>query len=359
MDQPGDFAKCWELFKDAHDKKMFSAGAISFGIGNTVLFTDVIGNVSYSPGSAPVTEYTLFDMASVTKILSTTMCALKYIDEGKLSLSNKLSDFFDNIPEEKGNIDILKLMTHSSGLPAWLPLYTLCDSPSDVTRTILDCQLSYKPGEGAEYSCMGFILLGKILEIISKTRLDLLAKQLVFDSFGMKNTGYRPVDESQVDELIAYTELVNKNGPTPPGRVHDENARFQNGISGNAGVFSNITDMTKFCSELASEKGGLSPELFETALINYTPGTGENRGLGFQLSSPELTFMGNECKDRAYGHNGFTGTSFLIDKSSGFYMVLLTNRVHPTREDSRFYPVRRQIHDEAFRILNKSIFHIH
>lgn len=342
------FEKTAGLFRSGIADKLYSGAALGIGCGNEIYYTETAGAINYEKDAHPIDNDTLFDMASLSKILGVTVSALKLTDAGKLSPDDGLGKYFTGVPEDKSRITVRHLMTHTSGLNPWLTLFSLCSSPDEAADKILHSPLVYPTGENVSYSCMGFILLGKILEKITGKPLNQVADELVFTPFGMKNTGYRPIGASAPNQNIAYTETETLWGPGVPGAVHDENARFLGGISGNAGVFSTLPDMIKFAQNIALNRCGLSESLFKEAIRNYTPGTDENRGLGFQLGGPSLTFMGERWGNAAIGHTGYTGTSLMVDTVTGFYIVLLTNRVHPTRNKSGYIPLRRRIHEAAY-----------
>ncbi len=314
----------------------FPAACLSIGVGDEVLLKKSFGLATLD---------TVFDIASVSKIISTTMIALRYIEDGKLRLYDRLNFFFDT-PSDKSDITILHLLTHTSGLPAHYYISEFADTPELALQAILSRPLSRPIGELPVYSCIGYIVLGKILEQIGGAPLDVLAKDIVFDPLRLKNTSYRPSGD------IAPTETDPATKDFLCGVVHDENARFLNGISGNAGVFSDIGDMTTFAQMLA--RGGLtsendaylSPATLREAIKNRTPGKGhELRGLGFNLAGSETNFLGDLLSRQSYGHTGFTGTSIAIDPTSGLFIVLLTNRVCPTRENIRLVRLRSLVHN--------------
>lgn len=337
-----------EILRDGLRTKAYSAAALAVGKGDQILLKTAIGHVSYLEGADEVTDDTLFDMASVSKILGTTFCAFHMIENGQLSLLDQIGDFYPDCPEDKKQICVRQLMTHTSGLPAEIALYQVCRTPEEAVDVILNHPLEYVPETKTVYSCMGFILLGKIMEKITGRPLDELAEEWTFAPLGMKKTGYHPVSRCSADPHCVYTETMSLSGPTPPGIVHDENARFLNGVSGNAGVFSTLNDMMIFCRMVASHGSPLIGEhLFRAAVKNYTPAMDDNRGLGFQLSGPAPSFFGDLWGMDGIGHTGFTGTSFAVDPRSGFYVVLLTNRVHPTRENFQLTRIRHLIHNTA------------
>ncbi|MCL2287558.1 MAG: beta-lactamase family protein, partial [Firmicutes bacterium] len=272
-------------------------------------------------------ENTLFDLASLTKIISTTMVALALIEAEKLSPDDTLDKFF-NLPDDKRQITIRHLMTHVSGLAAHIPLYNLAKSPVDVYDVILSQPLQTQPGTNVVYSCLGFILLGKICEMVGDAGLDELASRFVFRPLGLKNIGYNP---AAMSSTFAATEYCPELQEWLCGTVHDENARFMGGVSGNAGLFADIGDCAAVATMFANKgKGVISQYLFEEAIKNHTAHFDEGRGLGFAVKNePNL-----------YGHTGFTGTSIWVNAETGLYVVFLTNRVHPTRDDNRLTAFR-------------------
>lgn len=286
---------------------------------------------------------TRFDMASLSKVMATAMIALTALERGELTLSDPLSVFFD-APPDKAGITVFQLMTHTGGFePAFLLEDEITD-PKDAARCILNHPLVAAPDCTPRYSCMGYILLGKILEKLLGAPLDELARARAFGPLGMAHTGYNPEGGN-----IAPTEVDPMTGIAWRGVVHDENARFLGGVSGNAGVFSNLDDCIRFAAMLATGGAGfLSPATLRLATANHTPGHDTHRGLGFQLGGTPGCFMGGLFPPHSFGHTGFTGTSLAVDGQTGLYVVLLTNRVYPTRENDLLLPFRRALHDRVY-----------
>jgi len=338
-----------ELMYRGLEDGVYPGAAISIGDKSGELFRKVYGHRQILPEKKPMEKDTLFDIASLTKITSTTMVALKLIEERKLSLNNTLGSFFET-PKDKGNISIFHLMTHLSGLAAHDQIYNLVKGPDDVVSHILDMDLLNTPGKAVVYSCLGYILLGKICEAAGNNTLDKLAKQCVFDPLGLKSAGYNPTQGNNSGYTFAVTEFDNKTGTWLEGVVHDENARFLGGVSGNAGVFANIEDMAGFALMFSGKgrtKSGsiISESLFEEALKNHSPHCEEGRGLGFAVKAAMPVSCGSIFPVGSYGHTGFTGTSLWVDAETSQYVVFMTNRVHPTRENEKHIPFRREIHD--------------
>ncbi len=270
-----------------------------------------------------VDEDTLFDLASLSKLVSTTAIALKFIENGKLSLDDNIGKFLD-YTGNFADCKIKHLLTHTSGISAWLPLFNMQIETSDVIKTILDSEKSYETGSNVAYSCMGYIVLGKILEKVGKDTLDNLARDYVFSPLKMVNACYNPNENIP----CAATEWYS-------GKVHDENAYALDGIAGNAGVFATLDDVILFAKMCSSEgENFISKELFNLAIKNHTPNCEEARGLGFKLE-------GN-----FFGHTGFTGTSLFVDKQTGLWGVLLTNAVAFGRENKgKYIDIRKQFYN--------------
>ncbi len=335
----------WEAhLKRGLDEGAYPCYAAAVGKGDQCFFRAFGGNRAVTPSPLPLREDTLFDMASLSKLMGTTMAALRLIMQGKLRLTDALGDYFPHC-YGKERITIHHLMTHVSGIPAHLPLWTMGISPQEAAQAILQSPLALPTGTDVIYSCMGYILLGRLLESICAMRLDQIVTREVFEPLGMQHTVYCPAPSL----ICAATE--QKVGQDAPicGHVHDENAHFLGGVSGNAGVFSELDDVICFASMLSrGGEGYLDPALFSYAIQNHTPGMTEARGLGFQLCSGETYPGGSHMTVGSYGHTGFTGTSLYVDRDSGVYCILLSNRVHFGRNTPRFFEYRRAFYDLVF-----------
>lgn len=322
----------------------FPAAAAAIGVKDAVLAQSFIGEAPL-PGDAPINEHTKWDMASLSKVLGTTMVALKAMEDGTLSLDETVKDFFPDAPEDKQDISVFMLMTHTGGFNPSFRLDKMLKSPEEAVNCILHYPLDEKPGTRPIYSCMGFILLAKMLEKRFEKPLNELARERVFLPLGMTETGYCPPSDAQ----CAATEIDPDTGKPIIGVVHDENARFLRGISGNAGVFMPLCDGIRFAGMLSQMgKGFLKEETMKKAIQNYTLGQEEHRGLGFQIAGSEGCFFSPFVPDSCFGHTGFTGTSLLVEPESGFWVLLLTNRVYPTRNTTALFPFRRRLHAEAW-----------
>ena len=325
----GNFAK---ILNGGLESNAFPCYAAAVGDKDRIIFRALGGARSIYPERKELEEGTLFDMASLSKLIATTMAALRLIEKNRLSLDDKIGDFFENC-YGKENTTVFELMTHTSGIKAHFPLWLRGIAPSDAADEILRENFGYTPKTDAVYSCMGYILLGRILEIIENEPLDSIVSCNVLAPLGMKNSFYNPNSEM----ACAATERDCDSGEIICGKVHDENARFLNGVAGNAGLFCDLDDCIRFARMLSMRgEGFISTELFDYAVTDLTPSFNEHRGLGFQIVG------------KRYGHNGFTGTSIYVHRESGVFAILLTNRVHPTRDNRGLFAIRNEFHKAVF-----------
>ncbi len=362
-----------EIVKQAVNTGMVPSAALAVGVKNHVLIKETYGMTGF-PAMMSTSEEkdrlrlintdTLYDMASITKIMSTTMIALRFIENGMLDLNDTLADYFsDMVTAENADVTIYELMTHTSGVMDHIMLMDATEDNTQAVKIILTAPLAAKRGERVIYSCMGYILLGKILEKVASKTLDVLAKEWVFEPLGMKDTAYIPTVTALSKKKrhnIALTERNPQTGEWLAGVVHDENARFLGGIAGNSGLFSNLKDCITFTSMLACGGKGtkgiyLAKNTLDVAIKNYTYGKEQHRGLGFHLANKYDSYSGQFFPQNGFGHTGFTGTSILVAPETGLYVVILTNRVHPTRDNIAHLRLRRLVHTTAITAFNNSI----
>lgn len=330
------------LLQQGLEEGCYPGAVAAVGDANSVWAVSAVGVIA--EGGPAVNRETRYDMASLTKVLAPTMIALRLIEEGKLGLYDTIGTFFPEAPEDKRDITVFQLMTHTAGFNPSFWLEKLAKDPDDAIRVLLEQPLDNPPGGAPSYSCMGYITLGKMIETLCGKPLNVLADEMVFQPLGMTRTGYCPVGGN-----IAATEICAETGVAWQGVVHDENARFLRGVSANAGVFSCIDDMIRFAQMLARGGDGfLTAAMMNRATRCYTPNADVHRGLGFHLAGTEYNFMGDLFPDCSFGHTGFTGTSLAVDPTTGRFAVLLSNRVHPTRENLKLMRFRRLFHNAVY-----------
>lgn len=347
---PG-FTRVDQVVTRALEEGAFTSACLLVGRNEKVLFRRAYGRLGIEEDSPVTNEQTLYDLASITKPLAVGMLTLRALEEGRLCLWDKLGSFID-APRDKCDISIEQLLTHTAGFPTGIHLWQQTRDPADAADVILHTPLIAPPGLRELYCCAGFILLGQLLECLYGEPLDHLAAREVFRPLRMQHTGFNPMDGN-----IACTEMED-DGRCLQGVVHDENARFLGGVSGNAGVFSTMDDLALFLQMLAAR--GELPDgsrylcraTLEAAMLNRTPGMAQGRGLGFYLPWYDSGYTGDLFPKETIGHTGFTGTSITLDPTSGLYVVFLTNRVCPSRESLGIYRVRRLLHNAVYAAAN-------
>lgn len=301
----------------------------------------------YSDG---INENTLFDMASITKILSVTMISLISIEKGLFSLDDKVSRFF-KVPQHYCELTVKNLLTHTMGI-GHKNLTGAGRSYKDIAEYILT--LYDNPvGENTEYSCPAFILLGKILESIYGKRIDVLFDELVAKPVNMRKSGFLPTEKG-------YRDIVNSNlTENERGLVNDYNCRYLGGVAGNAGIFSSMHDMTLFVNMLLGYGYQLfSKETLEAAAINQTEGMNEARAIGFRYVDNRYKQTGDLFPIGSIGHVGYTGTSFFFNRESGLYVIILSDAtISVTKKYGKaIYDkvklMRQQIHNAIKKDLN-------
>lgn len=260
-------------------------------------------------------SHTLFNMASVTKMMCTTTLALIAIDRGLLSLQDRLSKFFE-APRAK-ELTVFNLLTHTIGI-GHKNLTGHTAGYESVGEYILNIPADIPAGKDVLYSCPGFILLGRVLEKVFGDRLDHLFVRYVSEPLGMNNTGFLP-NKNQ--------DIVNANlMPNEAEIAHDYNCRHLGGVCGNAGLFSNLEDVTLYVNMLLAKGAPLfSQKTFDMAVQNHTPNMSESRGLGFVWSDKKYGRTGELFENGAIGHGGYTGQSVFADPRSGLYVIILSD----------------------------------
>ena len=338
------------------------------GFGSLALDARTARKLSLSVTSKPETE-TLYDLASLTKVVGTTSVVAALIQRGKLSLEDKVSKHLDGFAPAslkkkdralKEKVTVEQLLLHTSGLPSWKPLFETCSSYKELLKIILKTPLETSPGARYRYSDLGFILLGEVAAKAGGKPLATIEKELVFEPLGMKATLRNP--SAALRKKIAPTELDKKTKNYIHGKVHDENARAGGGITGHAGLFSTAGDLSLLARELLLALKGKSKKLDSAIIRNFVrckkSPKGSSRALGWDTPS-EKSSAGDLAGKKSFGHTGFTGTSIWIDPERDLYMILLSNRVHPSRKNRKISEVRRAFADAVITAVSKNRKKLH
>lgn len=304
-------------------------------------------------GGKAVTLETRYDLASLSKVVSTLPCILKLVSDGELSFDDTVGKFISSAgwfqTPSLADVTVRQLLTHTSGLPAWKALFAQVSIRQTAIANVLQTELVHAKGT-IIYSDLGFILLGIILERVSKLRQDEFAKRYIFEPLGMKETSYGPL----TNVPVAATEDCGWRNEMLEGIVHDENAFVLDGIAGHAGLFGTANDVATYAQAWLRLDSRLGREgvLLETMKEHVSDGK-LRRGLGWLLKG-EDSFAGKFATANGYGHTGFAGTSIWIEPEQGltkqsWFSVLLTNRVHPTRNHgANMHEIRQAFHNALF-----------
>lgn len=348
-----------------------------------IVFDKAFGNYDYSPRSRKADVNTMFDLASLTKVCATTLAAMKLYGEGKIDISLPVVRYLPQFGQNgKDKITIGNLMEHDSGLPPDPPKYlwfTSAISQEQLTRLLKDPRdfvdadsfgsnfimahkamwdslyaipPGYPTGTKMVYSDINFLILEKVIENITATSLDEYESKNFYCPLGMTHTMFAPPDS--LADLCAPTEYDSAFGGLIQGVVHDENARSLGGVAGHAGLFSTASDIAIYLQMLLNHGvyGGrryLQDSVVE--LFTRKQSDLSTRGLGWDTKSPEHSSAGHYFSPNSFGHLGFTGTSVWVDPVRKLFVILLTNRVCPSRADEKIVKARPDIHDAVIEAL--------
>ena len=335
-----------------------------------VVFADALGHSVVEPYRVANKLDTIYDLASLTKPLITTLLCARRIELGELTLDSSVSHYLPEFDRtDKQMITVRELLTHTSGLPAWRPLYVLTeDQPDRAAGAIASLDLEYKPGTRVIYSDLGFITLGILLERLTGHRIAEMAKTEIFEPLKLKQTFFNPeialqtgiaacetgnAYEVDMSRQIGAPVYANARKRLIWGEVHDGNAYFLGGAAGHAGLFSTASETFLLAQQfLDGSTQLLKPETCKLFREDMTPGLEEARSIGWQLASTKDSTGGTDLPRDSFGHNGFTGTSVWIDAEHQRIFILLTNRTHAhALPFANINAVRRQFHSIAVAVL--------
>ncbi|MCH1625950.1 serine hydrolase domain-containing protein [Ferdinandcohnia quinoae] len=318
------------------DQEHIPGAVIHVSYQNNVLFQEAIGNRVVFPKKEEMKRNTIFDLASLTKVVATLPIILKLMEDGKLHLDDKVGYHLPRFETNgKSDITIKQLLTHTSGLPAHYEYFRESLKTEQILERIYNDQLIAEAGKKVIYSDLGFITLYKLIEAVTDEKFEAYIKRELFDKLDMHETVFQPTFERQ---RYAATEYSDALKDYKHGIVHDDNTESMGGISGHAGLFSTIQDLANYASMIENDgvfRGNriLSKRSLQIAKMNYSPFSHEYRGLGWILKSPIHSSCGDLFSTSSYGHTGYTGTSIWFDPDIQLHVILLTNRVHFGRKD--------------------------
>jgi serine-type D-Ala-D-Ala carboxypeptidase len=355
------FAGVRSILEKAVADRVFPGAAFGVLHRGSVVALDSVGRFTYDSGAPAVHAETVFDLASVSKVMATTSAAMLLVDRGKLDLDARLGDVLPGfvIGMEPGSgkerVTLRMLLAHTSGLPAYETLFRDCSTPEALVRAILRMPLEARPGARTEYSDFGFILLGKAVEIVAYQRLDTFCAREIFAPLGLSATRFRPSAEAR--SLIPPTENdTTFRHRVIQGEVQDENCFVLGGVAGHAGLFANVRDVLTFAECILAEgRTQDGRQLFRSETVDrfathQNPADPQSRGLGWDVPTPGSS-SGRYFGPRSIGHLGYSGCSLWIDRDQQLAVALLTNRTWPDRSNQAIKQLRPAFHDAVVEAL--------
>ncbi len=362
-----------EFLQSRIDAKDFPSAVYLVAEKGKIVFTDALGFAVVEPEKIEAKFETIYDLASLTKPLVTGLLCAKLIESGEIYLTDKISKYFDKFDnDEKREITLENLLTHTSGFQAWKPFYLISDFRFQISDLISSEPLENPTSSKVVYSDLNFITLGFLIEKIYAKSLDEIAKEIIFAPLNLQNTFYNPPQnlrkriaasesgnefENQMCVESGYKIQNPKSKIQNPkwGEVHDGNCYFMNGVSGHAGLFSTAEEVFAIAQQfLANQTTLLKPETCKLFRTNYTEGFNEARSISFQLAETKDSTASSALSKDSFGHLGFTGTSVWIEPETERIFILLTNRTHARELPFvNINPTRRRFHELAAQMLNE------
>jgi serine-type D-Ala-D-Ala carboxypeptidase len=345
--QDRQFRKAFDVVQQAIEQKVFPGACIAVTVDGRLLAWKGIGRFTYDRESPAVSPTTIYDLASLSKVIATTTMAMILYERGKLDIEGRVRDLFPKFvgdDSRRDRVTIHMLLAHSSGLPAYEKLFLRTVTRTELVEAALQSSLVSEPGSHADYSDIGFIILGELLSKLADDSLDHFCDREVFDPLGMAGARFVPPPEwsmqippTEDDETFRFRIIQ--------GEVNDENSSVMGGVSGHAGVFGSALDVATFAHCMLN--GGspiVKPETVALFTRRETTPAGTSRTLGWDTpSTPSQS--GTRFGPRSFGHLGFTGTSLWCDPDRKLSVTLLTNRTWPDRSSQDIKRVRPLVHD--------------
>jgi beta-N-acetylhexosaminidase len=336
------------VLEDAVEAGLTPGAVVVVGTSRGGAWTRAVGRTDWAEGAPPVDDSTLYDMASLTKVVATTSAVMRLVESGRVALDEPLSTYLPQwgFGGWRDSVTVRRLLTHTTGLPPFVEFWRESEGglrgDSAYVAAISRLVLGRRPGTRYEYSDLGFILLGAMVAAVADTSLDGFVEAEFWEPLGMRSTGFNPsgplgrIAPTEVDRVLRRTHVH--------GVVHDENAWAMGGVAGHAGLFSTATDLARFAHMLLrAGRLGESRVLGPGVVAMFTERQPDmDRALGWDAA--QGTGIAESFSDAAFGHTGFTGTSLWIDPERDLYVILLTNRVNPTRERTGIGVLRRAVH---------------
>jgi CubicO group peptidase (beta-lactamase class C family) len=355
--QDDRFRSAFDIVEKAIAARVFPACSIAVTFGGELVALKAFGRFTYDPESPEVTTANIFDLASLTKVVATTAMAMILYERGLLDLEAPVTAIVpefggasDDHDSRRREVTLRMLLAHSSGLPAYERVFLRAKTREDLLQAAFTTPLAAAPGAGAEYSDIGFIVLGVVLERLADESLDVFCQREIFGPLGMTHTTFNPADTLKnsipptADDRTFRHRIIQ-------GEVQDENASILGGVAGHAGLFSTSEDLAIFAHAMLN--GGhpiLRSSTIELLSRRESAPEGTSRALGWDTpSAPSQS--GKYFSSRSFGHLGYTGTSLWIDPERQLSISLLTNRTWPDCQNQAIKQVRPAFHDAVIEAL--------
>jgi len=346
---PG-FDRARAVVRDALGRRICPAAVVEVGDAAGPLWREAFGSLTYDPGAAPAATDTVFDLASLTKVIATTTLVMRLSEKGRLRLDDRVADWF---PAWRGasreDVRLQDLLAHASGLPDTRPLYEQASGRAAMERAICEMPLDYPSRSGSRYSDLGFILLGFVIEDAGRRPLAEQFSELAESANPAWDLRYGIAGERR--GRTAPTQVDLWRGRLLQGEVDDRNAAALGGVAGHSGLFGTAAGVGDFARAIIAglegraAASGVAAKATLSQFVRRVGTPGSSRALGWDTMLPTSS-CGTRMSPTAFGHTGFTGTSLWIDAASPVYVVLLTNRVHPVAGPPEpIRELRRSLHD--------------
>lgn len=335
------------------EARAFPGAYVVVGDSRGVLAEHGVGHIDWARSPAP-TRSTLWDVASLTKVVGTTTALAQLVERGGVDIDAPVQRYVPNwTGAGQDRVTVRHLLTHTSGLPSFRPYDRQTQNPDSLTKLLFGTTLERAAGDSMIYSDIGAFMMGEVIERVSGEKLDVYLARHVFAPLKMKETMFNP--PAALHARVAPTEIDSLRGGLVRGKVHDERAYYLGGVAAHAGLFSSARDLSRFATMLL--RGGtldgalvLKSETIRRFTARADSARG-NRALGWQKGP--APWSGRLMSDRAFGHTGFTGTSIAVDPELDVYVILLSNRVNPTRDNPRIGQVRSRLADAVMTVVRR------
>jgi len=352
------------LLAEGKREGVFPGAVLLVARRGKIVYHQQIGDRILIPQVAPMRRDTIFDLASLTKPLATTLALMKLVDEGRIYLDQRIQDLLPvSLPAEKGNLTLRLLLAHSSGLAGWKPFYAELEHVKPLERKkwvrdrILEAPLAYRPGEGVLYSDLGFMLLEWIVEEAAAMPMPEFLLRCFYGPLALKRTLFLDRGKAPLfgKAEFAATEKCPWRNEIVLGFVHDENAFALGGFSGHSGLFGTAGEVYLLINVLREHyfhgrSDYLGPGTVREFFTRQDVVKGSSWALGWDTPSPGNSSSGRYFSEKSVGHLGFTGTSVWMDLEQDVLVVFLSNRVHPTRGNERIRTFRPRLHDAIMEV---------